>query len=600
MSNPKVYGFCEAGCRYPVTPYEEFEKSASLIEAQVDDAGNCALDFGKTYKIYPKVDASGTRNATFRVKGIYRGAECSFDIFQHGATTKDPYIVIVAAEAFADYDFDNDGASSIFMPYKSKTRYKAEAEKTAVFAVDLDDYPAIVGDFVDTSLTVSNVEKVYAYNEEAEIVVYGKSAYEVALDNGFEGTEEEWLASLKGEKGDKGEITNLAATLEGNEEDKAPSVKAVKAGLDELGGRIARNDKRITNIEQGIPPELFETDSSVAYEKDIPEKALPYAEISKIGGMTYKDGSTLKSAKVTEIASVGVNLIDLKDMPIAGSNRFDIPITVTEGKYWLSIFNSDGTEDGWKRGYAYAARFMHDDENIVLTVDSGAVVTKEQAAKINKFRIFITPDNYTGTSSTFTAMLNKGETHAPLIPYFKRTIPIPEAVQALDGYGWGVNDSVYNYIDYEKKQFVKRVGVVDMGTLNWWYSSGIFQSDLSNLKYSRNGIIPNMLCSIYTTIGAKSSSDFGNVEDKSITVNYTMPRIYVKDAAYTDATAFKNAMSGVMLYYELAEPIVTDISDILPADNFIEVEGGGTITAVNENGFDVPSEITYMLEEETV
>lgn len=29
----------------------------------------------------------------------------------------------------------------------------------------------------------------------------GKSAYQIALDNGFEGTESEWLASLKGEPG---------------------------------------------------------------------------------------------------------------------------------------------------------------------------------------------------------------------------------------------------------------------------------------------------------------------------------------------------------------------------------------------------------------
>lgn len=33
----------------------------------------------------------------------------------------------------------------------------------------------------------------------------GKSAYDIAVEYGFEGTEEEWLASLKGEKGDKGE-----------------------------------------------------------------------------------------------------------------------------------------------------------------------------------------------------------------------------------------------------------------------------------------------------------------------------------------------------------------------------------------------------------
>jgi hypothetical protein len=33
----------------------------------------------------------------------------------------------------------------------------------------------------------------------------GKSAYQIALDNGFKGTEQEWLISLKGEKGDRGE-----------------------------------------------------------------------------------------------------------------------------------------------------------------------------------------------------------------------------------------------------------------------------------------------------------------------------------------------------------------------------------------------------------
>lgn len=33
----------------------------------------------------------------------------------------------------------------------------------------------------------------------------GKSAYEIAVDNGFEGSEQEWLASLKGDRGDKGQ-----------------------------------------------------------------------------------------------------------------------------------------------------------------------------------------------------------------------------------------------------------------------------------------------------------------------------------------------------------------------------------------------------------
>ena len=35
--------------------------------------------------------------------------------------------------------------------------------------------------------------------------IKGKSAYEIACENGFKGTPTEWLASLKGDKGDKGD-----------------------------------------------------------------------------------------------------------------------------------------------------------------------------------------------------------------------------------------------------------------------------------------------------------------------------------------------------------------------------------------------------------
>ena len=51
-------------------------------------------------------------------------------------------------------------------------------------------------------------------NATAEVVLRGTinnldtlviDAYDIAVKNGFNGTEEEWLASLKGEKGDKGD-----------------------------------------------------------------------------------------------------------------------------------------------------------------------------------------------------------------------------------------------------------------------------------------------------------------------------------------------------------------------------------------------------------
>ncbi len=44
-------------------------------------------------------------------------------------------------------------------------------------------------------------------------VLRGYSAYEVAVQNGFEGSEKEWLESLKGEKGEKGENAKVELSV---------------------------------------------------------------------------------------------------------------------------------------------------------------------------------------------------------------------------------------------------------------------------------------------------------------------------------------------------------------------------------------------------
>ena len=61
----------------------------------------------------------------------------------------------------------------------------------------------------------------------------GESAYEIAVDNGFVGTEEEWLASLKGDKGDTGNagITpNVSATATVDETIGTPHVTVTNTG----------------------------------------------------------------------------------------------------------------------------------------------------------------------------------------------------------------------------------------------------------------------------------------------------------------------------------------------------------------------------------
>lgn len=185
--------------------------------------------------------------------------------------------------------------------------------------------------------------------------------------------------------------------------------------------------------------------------------------------------------------------------------------------------------------------------------------------------------------------------------------PIPEAIRNLPGYGWSAG-TARNYVDYENKKYYQCVDSVDLGTLTWMKTSSqsvgdYFYAPVSAIGFKRLGAfgitVHNILCSKYITV-ARNSNVF---VDKTIVLDgdsIAVSQIQVKDTAYTDATAFKQAMSGVMLYYELESPIVTDISDIIP-DDFLRnltVEAGGSVTFKNSNDsyrIPVPSEEEYVV-----
>lgn len=174
--------------------------------------------------------------------------------------------------------------------------------------------------------------------------------------------------------------------------------------------------------------------------------------------------------------------------------------------------------------------------------------------------------------------------------------PIPEAIKALPGYGWSAG-TARNYVDYENKKYVQCVNSVDLGTKNWLmykdgdYTPFFYLNGISDIR----GGTPNFLCSKYqyAKIGVTDNVTGLYVLESTI--------VRVRDTAYTDAAAFKQAMQGVMLYYELATPIVTDISTLIDDDFLrnIEVEAGGSVTFKNSNGgsyrIPVPSEEEYIV-----
>jgi hypothetical protein len=190
----------------------------------------------------------------------------------------------------------------------------------------------------------------------------------------------------------------------------------------------------------------------------------------------------------------------------------------------------------------------------------------------------------------------KSDTMPAYAPFHRNEYPIPETIRALPGYGWSAG-TARNYVDYENKKYVQCVNSVDLGTKNWLmykdgdYTPFFYLNGISDIR----GGTPNFLCSKYqyAKIGVTDNVTGLYVLESTI--------VRVRDTAYTDATAFKQAMSGVMLYYELEKPIVTDISTLIDDDFLrnVEVEAGGSITFKNSNGdsyrIPVPNEEEYVV-----
>lgn len=130
--------------------------------------------------------------------------------------------------------------------------------------------------------------------------------------------------------------------------------------------------------------------------------------------------------------------------------------------------------------------------------------------------------------------------------------------------------SAHDEIRYNKAtnrwEKVVRIGEVDMGGLTWqMLSDGETRRFSVDTQYLSTMKVPNsnsdnniVLCSLYPC------STFTNIASKDRVI---MPTIYsneiisIKDLSYTSAESFKAAMSGAMLYYELATPIITEIED---------------------------------------
>ena len=155
--------------------------------------------------------------------------------------------------------------------------------------------------------------------------------------------------------------------------------------------------------------------------------------------------------------------------------------------------------------------------------------------------------------------------------------------------------SVYDEIN--ETEYIKRVGVIDLGSLEWSINQAskkcFWSNGLDGAKLFGYSAQPNLTCVIDVLPFDEVNS---GVEKFSITMHDAQKRIVVCapnfEATEAGTASLKASLSGVLLQYELAEPIVTPIET--PIDFNYYVEDFGTEEAIlAENSAPFNADIIY-------
>lgn len=437
--------------------------------------------------------------------------------------------------------------------------------------------------------SVSENTKVYLYFRDAHYT--GETNRQIVKDVAAGSGKISWATSPLGEHGDGGDfgVFRILTDADGNQKlDTSPFSNYEIFDLTQMFG-IGNEPTSVEEFEAMFPNDYYQynageivsagTESVVEQGKNLLNADDYYAAYKQSDGSYLNNSSDFAGINIPIGNYIGKTLIaTLKATVSSQPTSF----------FWLARINGTRIESSYAKGERVPA-------------NTTGIARLTFTPKTQKDTLSMTYGQGTGDVIVRDIQIELGDTPTTYAPFHRNVYQIPEAIKALPGYGWSAG-TARNYVDYENKKYVQCVNSVDLGTLTWTAGESVsFKTHhLAGQKLTKSySIAPNFICPKYSTKTQNESWGKTSITGISATSNVN-GYIYVNDTSYTDATAFKQAMQGVILYYELATPIVTDISSLIPDDFLrnIEVEAGGSITFKNSNDsyrIPVPSEEEYIV-----
>jgi hypothetical protein len=267
---------------------------------------------------------------------------------------------------------------------------------------------------------------------------------------------------------------------------------------------------------------------------------------------------------------------------------------------------------GGSRSYVFAMFFDNNGNVLTPIIYSEDSWINEKRLCISSnvhYNAFITPEGaswmkfylHTDYGSTYTndvsiSLFHSGIRRGEYEPYKKNTLLLPEITKYFHNNGMNGIGDVCDEINSENA--IQRIGFVDIGELEWYTGSQkhMFLAPIENAKPTIWNEVTNAIMFPYTAVSRIEA----DTADMSFCVNniYHFPnRVCLTNYNYEDAASFKAAMSGVYLYYELAEPEIRPISE--PIQLVYDVEDFGTERAISpENSAPFRADIVYQFNAE--
>lgn len=320
----------------------------------------------------------------------------------------------------------------------------------------------------------------------------------------------------------------------------------------------------------------------------------------------------LMSSPVNEVMEQGKNLLDPETFEQNGVYN----VTIGENLNWENIGKHANIPVKENTNYTVSFSDEMNHRFAVALADKNGIVTAgkyySNSAKAQKYSI-LTPANTKTMYVSFLDNLEDGNlkvqveespSQTTYSPYHKTSHTIPSVILELDGYGDGIDD-VCNYVDWENKKYHKRIGrYVVTGDEQFYSSQGyigdnssdaymnmdIGQKQSTDAKLISNKLLYSKWCwsvdRAYGTICLNSTQIHIRILNSSLGITNEASPVEIQNATKKYCKNLHESGDPIIIYYELAEEKIIDISDII-GDTFqkpLEVEAGDTLMFKNSNG----------------